>query len=354
METHIVIMAGGVGSRLWPISTPDVPKQFIDVLGVGKTLIQMTMDRFRPVASPSDFWVVTGEKYVSMVREQLPEIPSEQVLAEPEPRNTAPCIAYACKKIAKRHPDANVVVTPADALVLNTAKFTQDISLALETVSETNRIVTIGISPTRPETGYGYIKAASAEKDKVLKVSEFKEKPDLATAKRYLAAGNYFWNAGIFVWNVKTISAALRTYTPEIMDIMDRLEPKLYTDEESTALRYLFPQCPKISIDYAVMEKSPDIYVIASELGWSDLGTWGSLGKQIPADNEGNSVVGDDVRLYGCKGCIVHAGDVKTVIVSGLSDFIIAEKNGRVLVCPKSDEQHIREYSQAGKNGGKS
>jgi mannose-1-phosphate guanylyltransferase len=350
MDTQIVIMAGGVGSRLWPISTPEVPKQFIDVLGVGRTLIQMTAERFSTVAGPSSIWVVTGERYVPLVRRQLPEIPEDQILAEPEPRNTAPCIAYACRKISKRHPDADIVVSPADALVLKTDKFAEVISKALSAVHGNGKIVTVGIKPTRPETGYGYIQASAKEEEAVVKVLEFKEKPDYETAERYLQAGNYFWNAGIFVWSAKTINDSLRTYAPQITDIMDRLEEKLYTDEESTALKYLFPQCPKISIDYAVMEKSPEIYVISSDLGWSDLGTWGSLGEHIHPDNCCNSVVGNDVRLYGCSGCIVHTSDDVTVIASGLKNYIIAEKDGRLLVCPESDEQHIREYSQAPAN----
>lgn len=345
MKTHVVIMAGGIGSRLWPISTPQMPKQFIDVLGVGRTLIQLTMDRFLPVCSPDHFWVVTSEKYVDVVRRQLPDIPADQILAEPVARNTAPCIAYACRKIAMRYPDADVVVTPADALVLKTEKFARVIAEAVAAVSGTGKIVTVGIRPTRPETGYGYICAGEIAEDRVVKVEAFKEKPDLETAHRYLAAGNFFWNAGIFVWNVRTINAQLERYAPQITGIMDRLAPSLYTEGEAAALAELFPQCDKISIDYAVMEKSPDIYVIASDLGWSDLGTWGSIKEHVPADAQGNAVVGEDVRLFGCKDCIVHAGDAKTVVVEGLEGYIVAESDGNFLVCRLSEEQHIREYS---------
>ena len=214
MDTHVVIMAGGIGSRLWPLSTPERPKQFIDVLGVGKSLIQLTVERFLPVCAPDKFWVVTSEKYVDIVREQLPDIPAEQVLAEPEARNTAPCIAYACWKIAQRYPAANIVVTPADALVLRTDAFADAIRKALAATDGTDAIVTVGITPTRPETGYGYIHAAEAVPGEVVKVSAFKEKPDAATAEAYLADGHYFWNAGIFVWNVKTITRQLRAYAP--------------------------------------------------------------------------------------------------------------------------------------------
>ena len=287
MNTHVVIMAGGIGSRLWPVSTPEMPKQFIDLLGVGKSLIQLTVERFLPVCNHSGIWVVTSEKYVDTVRKQLPRIPEDQILAEPVPRNTAPCIAYACWKIMQKDPDANIVVTPSDALVLKTGKFADSIRKALNFTESSDSIVTIGIHPDRPETGYGYICSTSTEEDKIVKVSEFKEKPDKATAEKYLAAGNYFWNAGIFVWSVKTIVKELRKFAPQITDIMDKLSKSFGTPDEKSALTELFPKCDKISIDYAVMEKSDSIYVIASDLEWSDLGSWTSVGKQIQADLRG-------------------------------------------------------------------
>ena len=346
MDTQVVIMAGGIGSRLWPVSTPDMPKQFIDVLGVGKTLIQLTMERFLPVCAPENFWVVTAKEYVETVRRQLPRIPAEQILAEPVGRNTAPCIAYACRKIAVRHPSAAVAVTPADALVLKTDLFADIIRTALETVDGTEKIVTVGIKPTRPETGYGYICASEVAENRVVKVQAFKEKPDLETAHGYLAAGNFFWNAGIFVWNVATINSQIRRHAPQIAGIMDLIEPSLYSEHEAAAMREFFPRCEKISIDYAVMEKSRDIHVIASDLGWSDLGTWGSVREHIPADKDGNSAVGADIRLFGCTDCLVHAKDARRVVVEGLDGYIIAESDGNILVCRLSEEQHIREYSQ--------
>ena len=338
-------MAGGIGSRLWPLSTPDVPKQFIDVLGVGRTLIQLTVDRFAPVCQPENFWVVTGERYVDLVREQLPAIPPSQILAEPEGRNTAPCIAYASWKIACKDPEANIVVTPADALVLKTEVFAQTIAKALEFTAERSAIVTVGIAPTRPETGYGYIHAAEALHGQLVKVSEFKEKPSLDTAIEYLQDGHYFWNAGIFVWNVQTIIAELRSYAPQIAGVMDQLAPSFFTDGESEALRHLFPTCEKISIDYAVMEKSPRIFVIAEDLAWSDLGSWGSIQTHIPADEDGNVTVGADVRLHGCRDCFVHVAGEKTVVVEGLDGYIVAESKDRLLVCRLSQEQKIKEYS---------
>ena len=232
MDTHVVIMAGGIGSRLWPVSTPEKPKQFIDVLGIGKTLIQMTVERFLPVCNIGNFWVVTSEAYVDMVKEQLPLIPADHILAEPVARNTAPCIAYACWKIAAVNPNANVVVTPADALVINVEKFAALIRKALNFTNDTDKIVTVGIEPSRPDTGYGYICAEEKCPDEVVKVRGFKEKPDLATANGYLAAGNYFWNAGIFIWNCSTIISEMREHAPGIADTMDRIAASFGTWKE--------------------------------------------------------------------------------------------------------------------------
>ena len=345
MANHVVIMAGGIGSRLWPLSTPERPKQFIDILGVGRSLIQLTVDRFAPVCAPENFWVVTGEKYVDIVREQLPAIPADQILAEPEGRNTAPCIAYASWKIARKDPEANIVVTPADALVLKTKEFAEVIGKALEFTAGSDAIVTVGIAPSRPETGYGYIHATEATRGSIVKVSEFREKPTLEVAKEYVADGKYFWNAGIFVWNVDTIVKELRAYAPQIAGVMDQLAPALFTEGEQAALRRLFPTCDKISIDYAVMEKSSRIYVIAEDLAWSDLGSWGSVKGHIEADEFGNVMVGNDIRLFGCSDCFVHTAGEKTVVVEGLSGYIVSESDGRLLICRLSEEQHIKEFS---------
>lgn len=347
METHVVIMAGGIGSRLWPVSTPATPKQFIDVLGIGKTMLQLTVERFRPVAG--QFWVVTSAEYVPTVREQLPFLEADHILAEPVGRNTAPCIAYACWKIRQRHPDAVVVVTPADALVLETALFADVIRTAVGAVSDSGRIVTVGIEPTRPETGYGYICAqerlAAGAQPTPVKVLSFKEKPDLETAKAYLREGNYFWNAGIFVWHVDTVIGELRRHAPGIAALMDKMAPSFYGEGESAALAQWFPQCEKVSIDYAVMEKSDRIYVIAADLGWSDLGTWDALRQHLPADAQGNAAVGGDVRLIDCQDCVVHADGAETVIVQGLNRYIVAVREGKVLVCSLAEEQHIKSYA---------
>ena len=364
MENHVVIMAGGIGSRFWPMSTPDMPKQFVDVMGVGKTLIQMTVERFAPVCPKENFWVVTGRKYVDIVKAQLPDIPEDHILAEPAMRNTAPCIAYACWKIRLRHPQANVVVTPSDALVLDTAEFARVISKALDFTDQGRRIVTVGIKPSRPETGYGYIAAGEAVSGgvsggpsgdvadgvsgggEILKVDSFREKPSLEVAKEYLTAGNYLWNAGIFVWNVDTITSELRTHTPALAAVMDEMSSAFYTAEEEAVVGELFPTCEKISIDDAVMEKADCIYTIPADFGWSDLGTWGSLRTLMPQDEDGNAVVGGDVRLYDTKGCIVHAPGAVRVVVQGLEDCIVAEHNGCLLVCRLDHEQIISTYNK--------
>ena len=349
MENHVVIMAGGVGSRFWPISTPEYPKQFVDVLGYGKTMIQMTVERFQGVCPMSNFWVVTSADYVDIVRAQLPELPDGNILAEPCARNTAPCIAYACWKIRMKHPDANVVVTPADALVLDVPEFRRIISEALQFAAAGERIVTLGIRPTRPETGYGYIAAADVSESAsgcVVKVESFREKPCLEVAQQYLQAGNYFWNAGIFVWSVETIVESIRRFTPDLAAKMDAMSGAFYSESEAAVVGELFPTCEKISIDYAVMEKADYIYTCPSDFGWSDVGTWGSLWTLLPHDENGNAVVGSNVHLYGCRGCIVHAPAAASVVLEGIEDSIVVEREGRILVCRLSEEQRIKEFEK--------
>lgn len=347
METHIVIMAGGIGSRFWPMSTPECPKQFIDVTGCGKSLIQLTVERFQGLCIPDNIWIVTSEKYKETVRKQLPSVPPHHILTEPVARNTAPCITYACWKIKKHHPDANIVVTPADALVINTDEFRRAIAKALLMTDQSKAIVTIGIKPCRPETGYGYIAAGEEVDQDIRKVDEFKEKPDLKTAQQYVDAGNYFWNAGIFVWNVKTIEEAIRRYAPGIAEVFDRIYPEFYTEREKETIEELFPTCESISIDYAVMEKAERIYVLPAEFGWSDLGSWGSLHSLLPKDNRNNAIVGENIRLYECNNCIVHTPYLKQAVIQGLDGYIIAEKEGTLLICKLAEEQRIKEFSKA-------
>jgi len=344
---HVVIMAGGVGSRFWPLSTPEYPKQFIDILGCGRTLIQLTVDRFQGICPIENFWVVTNAKYVNIVKEQLPDIPAHHILAEPEARNTAPCIAWACWKLKAEDEDANIVVTPSDAVVMNPEEFRRVIKNALSFTATNNAIVTIGIKPSRPETGYGYVQFAEKVKDEIHKVEVFKEKPNLETAKEYLADGHYLWNAGIFVWNVQTIVDSISKYSSQIAGLMERIAKSFGSEEERNVVEGLFPLCEKISIDYAVMEpasKEGKVYTYPADFGWSDLGNWASLHDRLKKDENNNGTVGN-VKLYECKNCIVHTEDAKKVVLQGLDGYIVSEKNGQFLVCERSEEQRIREFS---------
>ena len=347
MSTHVVIMAGGIGSRFWPMSTPEYPKQFIDVMGCGRTMIQMTVERFQTICPMSNFWVVTSAAYVDIVRSQLPDIPQGNILAEPCARNTAPCIAYACWKIKAADSQANIVVTPSDALVTDVAEFRRIVGQALRFAAQGERIVTLGIRPSRPETGYGYIAAGQQfAGSEIFAVESFREKPSKKVAQEYLAAGNYLWNAGIFVWNVETIVESIRRFAPQIAGKMDLMAPSFGTRHEAEVVGDIFPTCDKISIDYAVMEKADYIYTIPSDFGWSDVGTWGSLWTLLPHDGDGNAVVGNNVHLYDCKGCIVHAPEASSVVLEGIEDCIVVERQGKVLICRLSDEQRIKDFEK--------
>lgn len=344
---HIVIMAGGIGSRFWPMSTPECPKQFVDVLGTGKTMIQMTVERFLPLCPMENFWVVTSCDYVQLVREQLPDLPQENILPEPAMRNTAPCIAYACWKIRKIDPTANIVVTPADAMVTDLEGFRKVIVKALDFTASGRRIVTVGICPSRPETGYGYIAAGEqSEAECIHKVDSFREKPTLDVAKEYLAAGNYLWNAGIFVWNIDTIVDSICTFVPDLAAKMEVMAESFEKEDELSTVSEVFPTCEKISIDYAVMEKAPYIYTIPADFGWSDVGTWGSLWTLLPHDSYGNAIIGENVHLTECKNCIVHAPGASSVVLQGLEDSIVVQRDGRLLICRLSEEQRIKDFEK--------
>lgn len=339
-NTHVVIMAGGIGSRFWPLSTPEYPKQFIDILGCGRTLIQLTVDRFKGVCRDENFWIVTNESYVDIVRKQLPSIPVNHILAEPAARNTAPCIAWACWNIRKENPNANVVVTPADAVVMNVEEFCRVINNTLEFTKDKDTIVTIGIKPSRPETGYGYVEVSDNIKSEICKVKEFKEKPDLQTAQSYLYKGNYLWNAGIFVWNVNTIVQSITKYKPNIAEDMDNIMT-------TSNVKEIFPQCEKISIDFAVMEpasKENKVFTHPADFGWSDLGNWASLHDKLQKDEYANASVGN-VRFFECNDCVVHIEDAKRVVLQGLDGYIVSEKNGQLLICKRSEEQRIKEFN---------
>ena len=342
-------MAGGVGSRFWPMSTAEKPKQFIDVLGTGKTLLQLTVERFGNLVKPENIWVVTNEKYADIVAEQLPNMPKSNILCEPCRRNTAPCIAYVSWRIKSKDPKANIVVTPSDHIVMNVTEFQRVIGDCMKHTADTDAIVTLGMKPSRPETGYGYIQAnlaaPSLRNKGIFRVDSFREKPDLETAKEYISHKNYFWNAGIFIWNVNTIVNAFRMYQPKLAKIFESMLPIYGTPEEQSVVNEKFPMCENISVDYAIMEKAEEIFVCPADFGWSDLGTWGSLQTQSKHDLYGNALIGPDVQVFETHNCIVHTTQERKVVIQGLDGYIVAENNDTLLICKLSKEQRIKQFS---------
>ena len=348
-NNHIVIMAGGVGSRFWPMSTPDCPKQFIDILGVGRTLLQLTFDRFKDICPVENVWVVTNKKYASLVSEQLPEINKENILLEPCRRNTAPCIAYVSWRIKSKDPKANVVVTPSDHIVTDTDEFRRVIKSCLKFTAGTDAIVTLGMTPTRPETGYGYIladlSASSPRNREIYRVDSFREKPDLQTAEEYIKHKNYLWNAGIFVMSASTIVNAFRVYQPAIAKIFESMRSIYGTDKEQEEVDRCYPECESISVDYAIMEKAEEIFVMPADFGWSDLGTWGSLLSQSHTDLNGNALIGSNIEMIESRNNIIHTMNEKRVVIQGLDGYIVAEEDGTLLICKLSEEQRIKIFS---------
>ncbi len=349
-NNHLVIMAGGVGSRFWPMSTPERPKQFVDVLGCGRTLIQLTFDRFRDIVPVENVWIVTSVAYAGLVHEQLSEVPEGNILKEPCRRNTAPCIAYVSWRIKASNPKANIVVTPSDHVVMDTMEFQRVIRSGLSFVGENDAMLTLGMKPTRPETGYGYIQADMSSpcvrNREIFRVDAFHEKPSEDMAKRYMAQANFFWNSGIFLWNVNTIVNAFRIYAPAMSDTFERLLPHYGTEREQQFIDQAFPGCESISIDYAIMEKADEIYCFPASFGWSDLGTWGSLREHSLQDKYGNVLIGNDVRVFDTRNSIVHTTGERRVVVQGLDGYIVTEHDGALLVCKLANEQQIRQYSE--------
>lgn len=344
MAKHLVIMAGGVGSRFWPVSTTRCPKQFLDITGCGRTMIQQTCDRFEGVIDMKHTWVVTSANYVEYVKEQLIGIDPQHILLEPCLRNTAPCIAYVSWKIQKEDSNAQIVVAPSDHLVLKIGAFKQAICQGLDFINNRKAILTLGITPSRPDTGYGYIQIGKEECHPICKVKSFREKPQLPTAIEYIQSGSYVWNSGMFICDVNTIVGEIRKYEPEIASVMDRIAPYLFTDNEQEKVNEYFPTCPKISFDYAVMEKTDLAYVEPSEFGWSDLGTWGALYSISCRDKDNNSVIGNNVTMIDSTGCIVRMPVDKQVVLQGLTDFIVAEHNNTLLICQLGEEQRIKDW----------
>lgn len=348
-HNHIVIMAGGVGSRIWPMSVENKPKQFIDVLGVGRSLLQLTYDRFKGLCPNENVWIVTNKKYDAWIKEQLPEVPAENILLEPCRRNTAPCIAYVSWHIKAKDPKANLVITPSDHIVMDTAEFRRVITQCLKFTSETDAILTLGMKPNHPETAYGYIQAdlssSSPRNKEIFRIDTFREKPDLQTAQKYIQQNNFFWNAGIFIWSVSTIVNAFRIYSPAISKIFENMLSIYGTDKEQEMIDLHYPECENISVDYAIMEKAEEIFVCPANFGWSDLGSWSSLYMHTRHDLYGNSLIGTDINVYDTHNCMIHTTQEKKVVVQGLDDYIVAEKDNLLLICKLSEEQRIRQFS---------
>lgn len=342
---YAVIMAGGVGSRFWPISRTAHPKQFIDILGTGKTLIQQTYERFAKIVPTENIYVVTNESYRQLVKQQIPQLADHQILGEPVMRNTAPCIAYACHKIAKLNPNAAIVVSPADHLILNTGEFVRDIKRSLTAASRNNCLITLGIKPSRPDTGYGYIQFTSQKlEDNLYKVKTFTEKPNQELAAAFVQSGEFLWNAGIFVWSVSSILTALETHLPEMNDIFREGADKFNTGDEQAFIQTAYYMCTNISIDYGIMEKAANVYVMPTDFGWSDLGTWASVYELSQKDYVGNAVNPQaKVVMYDSSNCMVNVPSGKLVILQGLDNFIIVEDNNTLLICPKNQEQSVKQ-----------
>ncbi len=341
-NTYVVIMAGGVGSRFWPFSRASFPKQFHDVLGTGRTLIQQTVDSFEGVCPPENIYIVTSQEYENIVTEQLPFLSKQQILLEPNRRNTAPCIAYACYKIGSKDPNANIVVAPADHIILKEDVFRDTIKVALGATRNKEILVTLGIQPTRPDTGYGYIQYIP-DKFTVKKVKSFTEKPHLELAEQFLDSGDFVWNAGVFVWNVNAIKKALKSFQPEIAEIFEGGNSHYYTENENNFINRAYQHCGSISIDNGVMEKADNVHVVLSSFGWSDLGTWKSLYEIIEKDANQNAVDGN-VLLYNTTNSIIKTPKDKLVVVNGVDDIIIAEYDGVLLICKKDDEHKVKEF----------
>src|SRR5512133_1484262 len=344
-----IIMAGGVGSRFWPLSRTRKPKQFLDILGTGRTLLQQTVDRIKKVIPIENIYFVTNEDYEDLVRKQLPDISRQQVLLEPMRRNTAPCIAYANHKISLINPDAKILVAPSDHIILKEDDFLKVVVKGLNFVTENNSLLTLGLQPNRPETGYGYIQI-NGDKTRIelnesfRRVKTFTEKPDQAMAEVFIQSGDFFWNSGMFFWSLDTIMKAFTSYLPEVDQLFAEGRDFYNTDRESEFISKVYPNCKNISIDYGIMEKAENVQVLCSDFGWSDLGTWGSLYDILEKDEEKNSITGSNVFCYNSKNCLINLPDNKLAVIQGLDDYIVVESDNILLICRKQDEQKIKNF----------
>lgn len=348
INNYCVIMAGGIGSRFWPFSRNDKPKQFLDFFGTGKSLLQMTVDRFRPLVPIQNVLIVTNVAYKELILEQLPELKPEQILLEPCRRNTAPCIAYATERIATLSPNANIIVAASDHLITNEKEFTRVIAHGLDYVEHHDVLLTLGMKPTRPETGYGYIQfdkssVGNSESSQIMPVKTFTEKPNHELAEIFLRSGEFLWNSGMFIWNLQAILKALNKHLPLVMEQFTKGHGIIGTPEEQTFIEQHFPLCPNISIDYGVMEKADNVWVMEADFGWSDLGTWGSLYELSEKDSKGNVSIHSDATFYDAVNNLVTLESGKLAVIEGLEDYIVAENDGVLLICRKHNEQQIRQ-----------
>ena len=341
---YAIIMAGGIGSRFWPVSRTSRPKQFIDILGTGKTLIQNTYERFLKVCPAENIFVVINEIYTDLVKEQLPDMADNQILTEPVMRNTAPCVAYGSFKIENLNPDAAIVIAPSDHLILDEQAFIKTIQKSLKAATDHNCLITLGIKPSRPDTGYGYIQYTNNSlEDDFYKVKTFTEKPTLDIAKTFIQSGDFLWNAGIFIWSAKAIVEAFKNYLPDMHEIFSDARSVYNTGDEKAHVNQSYLQCTNISIDYGIMEKADNVYVLPSEFGWSDLGTWASIYELAEKDDKGNALIpSEKIISYDSENCIVNVPADKLVILQGLKDYIIVESNNTLLICPRDQEQNVK------------
>jgi mannose-1-phosphate guanylyltransferase len=344
-NNYVAIMAGGIGSRFWPMSRTDFPKQFLDILNTGRTLIQATFDRFALFIPKEHIYIVTTEQYKDIVADQLPNLPVENILCEPSRKNTAPCIAYISYKLQQINPEANLICAPADHIILEPENFKKTCLQALHFTANIKALVTLGIKPTHPNTGYGYIQYDQlAVSENVYKVKTFTEKPDKELAKTFISSGDFLWNAGIFVWQIKNIIKAFETFLPEMHEVFDADKANFNTPAEKEAIERIYPLCVNISIDYGVMEKADNVYIIPSSFGWSDLGTWASAYDNLEKDYLENAVAGSNVMIIDATKNIIHADNKKLVLIQGLDDFIVVDTEDVLLICKKDKEQAIKEY----------
>ncbi len=341
-DLYVVLMAGGVGVRFWPFSRNAKPKQYLDVLGLGRTLLQSTYDRFLPLCPKENIFIVTNEEHQAITAEQLPDLSSDHILTEPMRRNTAPCIAYACHKIALKNPNAIVVVSPADHIILNEADFQETVKKSVDHAKGQDKLITLGIKPTRPETGYGYIQYLEG-KSQLKKVKTFTEKPELALAKKFLESGEFVWNAGIFIWGVQAILKSFAKNLPEMAEVFEEAAPSFYTPKEKEAIQTAYAQCKNISIDYGIMEKADNVYVWLGNFNWSDLGSWASLHDNSKRD-ENNNAIDADVMTYDTRNSVIKGPKDKLIVVQGLNGYLVGAFDNVVIVCEKDKEELFRRF----------